>query len=277
MANAKKYLCKTLVTIFALVWLAICLLPFYLMIITSLKSAHDYSTNGFFSFPEEFLFSNYVDVIQDGIFSYFLNSIIVAVVSLVVLVFISLCASYPFARFRFKWNKPLFALVIACMTIPIHVALIPIYLMSMNLGTYDTLLALIGPYIAFNLPITIFILTSFMKEIPGELEEAARIDGCGRVRTFFSIIVPLSLSGIVTVAIYDVIAMWNEFSFALVLTQSPSSRTLPLALWNYKGQYSSNVPMLFCVLFLSVVPMIIAFAVGQDKLIKGMMAGALKG
>lgn len=277
MQTVKRGLCRFLIGLFALFWLAVCLLPFYLMIITSLKSSHDYGTNGFFTFPEEFRFSNYLDVIQDGIFSYFGNSLIVVSISLVILVFISLCAAYPFSRFRFRWNKPLFAFVIACMTIPIHVALIPIYLMSMNVGIYDTLAALIGPYIAFNLPVTIFILTSFMREIPVELEEAARMDGCGRFRTFFSIMIPLSLSGIVTVAIYDVIGMWNEFSFALVLTQSPSSRTLPLALWNYKGQYSSNIPMLFCVLFLSVIPMIIAFAIGQDKLIKGMMAGALKG
>ena len=116
-----------------------------------------------------------------------------------------------------------------------------------------------------------------MREIPIELEEAARIDGCGHFRLFASIIVPLSKSGIVTVAIYDVISMWNEFSFALVLTQSPSTRTLPLALWNYKSQYGSDIPMLFAVLFLSVIPMIAAFAFGQDKLIKGMMAGAVKG
>lgn len=142
---------------------------------------------------------------------------------------------------------------------------------------YDTIAALVGPYVAFNLPITIFILTSFMKEIPVELEESAWIDGCGHFRFFLSIITPLSKAGIITVAIYDIISMWNEFGFALVLTQSPNTRTLPLALWNYKSQYGSNVPMLFAVLVLSVLPMAIAFAFGQDKLIKGMMAGAVKG
>jgi len=89
--------------------------------------------------------------------------------------------------------------------------------------------------------------------------------------------VPLTLPGIVTVAIYDAVTMWNEFSFALVLTQSPKTYTLPLSLWIFKGQYSTNIPMLFCVLVISVLPMIIAFAFGQEKLVKGMMAGAIKG
>ena len=253
MKTLKKILVRLFIGIYAAAFLVISLLPFYLM------------------------FSNYLKVIEDGIFSYFKNSLVVAVISLVLLLFIGLCAAYAFSRIRLKWTNVLFMLVIACMTISIHVALIPVYLLTRDVGLYDTTAALVGPYIAFNLPITIFILTNFMREIPIELEEAARIDGCGHFRLFASIIVPLSKSGIVTVAIYDVISMWNEFSFALVLTQSPSTRTLPLALWNYKSQYGSDIPMLFAVLFLSVIPMIAAFAFGQDKLIKGMMAGAVKG
>ena len=277
MKTLKKILVRLFIGIYAAAFLVIYLLPFYLMLINSVKSSQDYGRNGFFTLPEKLMFSNYLKVIEDGIFSYFKNSLVVAVISLVLLLFIGLCAAYAFSRIRLKWTNVLFMLVIACMTISIHVALIPVYLLTRDVGLYDTTAALVGPYIAFNLPITIFILTNFMREIPIELEEAARIDGCGHFRLFASIIVPLSKSGIVTVAIYDVISMWNEFSFALVLTQSPSTRTLPLALWNYKSQYGSDIPMLFAVLFLSVIPMIAAFAFGQDKLIKGMMAGAVKG
>ena len=277
MKTLKKILVRLFIGIYAAAFLVISLLPFYLMLINSVKSSQDYGRNGFFTLPEKLMFSNYLKVIEDGIFSYFKNSLVVAVISLVLLLFIGLCAAYAFSRIRLKWTNVLFMLVIACMTISIHVALIPVYLLTRDVGLYDTTAALVGPYIAFNLPITIFILTNFMREIPIELEEAARIDGCGHFRLFASIIVPLSKSGIVTVAIYDVISMWNEFSFALVLTQSPSTRTLPLALWNYKSQYGSDIPMLFAVLFLSVIPMIAAFAFGQDKLIKGKMAGAVKG
>ena len=277
MKTLKKILVRLFIGIYAAAFLVISLLPFYLMLINSVKSSQDYGRNGFFTLPEKLMFSNYLKVIEDGIFSYFKNSLVVAVISLVLLLFIGLCAAYAFSRIRLKWTNVLFMLVIACMTISIHVALIPVYLLTRDVGLYDTTAALVGPYIAFNLPITIFILTNFMREIPIELEEAARIDGCGHFRLFASIIVPLSKSGIVTVAIYDVISMWNEFSFALVLTQSPSTRTLPLALWNYKSQYGSDIPMLFAVLFLSVIPMIAAFAFGQDKLIKRIMAGAANG
>lgn len=277
MKKFKKIIVKLCVALYAALFLIISILPFYLMLINSVKSSRDYGRNGFFSMPQEIKLSNYVKVFEDGIFIYFKNSLIVTIVSLVLLLFIALCASYAFSRMKLKWTNTLFMFVVACMSISIHVALIPIYLLTRDVGLYDTLAGLVGPYVAFNLPITIFILTNFMKEIPVELEEAAKIDGCGHIRLFSTIIVPLSKAGIVTVAIYDAIAMWNEFSFALVLTQSPESRTLPLALWNYKGQYSSNVPMLFAVLFISVIPMILAFTFGQDKLIKGMMAGAVKG
>lgn len=277
MKEFKKIIFKLCVTLYAAIFLIISILPFYLMLINSVKSSRDYGRNGFFSMPQEIKVSNYIKVIEDGIFSFFKNSLIVTAVSLIILLFVALCASYAFSRLKLKWTNTLFMLVIACMSISIHVALIPIYLLTRDIGLYDSLAGLVGPYVAFNLPITIFILTNFMKEIPVELEEAAKIDGCGHIRLFTAIIVPLSKAGIVTVAIYDAIAMWNEFSFALVLTQSPEARTLPLALWNYRGQYSSNVPMLFAVLFISVIPMILAFAFGQDKLIKGMMAGAVKG
>ncbi len=277
MKKFKKIIVKLCVALYAAIFLIVSILPFYLMLINSVKSSRDYGRNGFFSMPQELKLSNYVKVFEDGIFSYFKNSLIVTVVSLAILLFVALCASYAFSRMKLKWTNTLFMLVVACMSISLHVALIPIYLLTRDVGLYDTLAGLVGPYVAFNLPITIFILTNFMREIPVELEEAAKIDGCGHIRLFSTIIVPLSKAGIVTVSIYDAIAMWNEFSFALVLTQSPESRTLPLALWNYRGQYSSNVPMLFAVLFISVIPMILAFAFGQDKLIKGMMAGAVKG
>ncbi|MDR1288192.1 MAG: carbohydrate ABC transporter permease [Treponema sp.] len=263
--------------LFAFVWTLVSLLPFYLMIMSSFKSQPDYGRNGFFSFPREFMFSNYVRVVKDGIFTYFRNSLVVTVVALVALLFLSLCAAYPLSRFRFRLKAPLNSFFVASMAIPMHVTLIPIYLLTRALGMYDKLQGLIVPYVAFNIPITVYILVNFMKTIPLELEDAAEIDGCGKIGVFANVIVPLTGSGLVTVAIYDAISMWNEFSFALVLMQSRTMRTLPLAVWNYKGQYSSSVPLVLCVLFMSVLPMIIAYAVGQDKLVKGMIAGAIKG
>ncbi len=116
-----------------------------------------------------------------------------------------------------------------------------------------------------------------MRTIPGEIEEAAEIDGCGKVRNFFEIIMPLSKSGIATLCIYNGINFWNEFAFVRTLTQSAKNQTLPMAMSNFKGEHSLNIPIILTVLVLAVLPMIILFCILQDKLVKGMTAGAVKG
>ena len=149
--------------------------------------------------------------------------------------------------------------------------------MAISTHMYDTIWILIPTAVAFAMPISVFIMTGFMQGIPKELEESADIDGCGRYLRFFRIILPLSTPGLSTLAIYNGVNIWNEFIFAFTLTQSEKNRTLPLALWNYQGQYSSNTAMIMACLTLSVLPMIIMFCILQDKLVKGMMAGAVKG
>ncbi len=275
--EVKRYVVTVVILGLALVWLLVSGVPFLYMVLSSFKQQFEMLTSGIFSFPKYFYFKNYQDVLAGNFLQYFINSILVVGISLTILLFISACAAYPLARFNLKLNKLIFALIVAGMSIPVHVTLIPIFLITNEIELYDTIWSLIGPYIAFNLPISIFILTSFMVGIPKELEEAAEIDGYGKFQIFFFIIFPLSKSGITTLAIYNAVIMWNEFSFALTLTQSPGKRTLPLAVWEYQGQYTNNIPMIMTVLTLSALPMIVAFIIGQDKLIKGMMFGAIKG
>lgn len=276
-SGAKKILVWTIVFILAIFWLFATGAPFIFMILSAFKQQLEILTSGVFSLPQGFYTENFVKIITGNYWVYFSNSVIVVVVSLVILLFISACGAYPLARFRFKLNKPIFGLIVAAMAIPMHVTLIPVFLMTKNLGLYDTIWSLIGPYVAFEVPISVFILTTFMGGIPKELEEAAEIDGSNKYRTFFTIILPLSKPGLATLAIYSAVNLWNEFSFAMILTQSQQNRTLPLAIWEYQGQYSMNTPMIMAILTLSVLPMILAFLVGQDKLIKGIMLGAVKG
>ncbi len=268
---------KIFVALLALIWLAVAGAPFYFMVASAFKEQFEIFTSGVFAMPKGLYLQNFNKVIEGDFYKYLFNSIFVVGVSLVLILFTSLFASYPFSRFKFKLNKPLFGIIVAAMAVPIHVTLIPVFQLTQKMNLYDTVFALIGPYTAFNLPISVFILTGFMAQIPKELEESAEIDGCGKYRTFFSIIAPLSKPGLATLAIYNSVNMWNEFSFALVLTQSQKSRTLPLSIWEYQGQYNANIPMIMAVLTLCALPMILAFAIGQDKLIKGMMAGAVKG
>lgn len=267
---------KFIIGLILLIYAVISLIPFVFIILTGFKEQFEIFTNGVFALPNKFNLSNYINVLRGGIFGYFINSVIVTLISLSLILFCSSLASYVFSKLDFKFNNLFFGLIIVSMTIPVHVTLIPIYLLTQRMGLYDTIYALIGPYVAFNLPISIFILTNFMREIPSELENSAEIDGCGKIKTFFYIIFPLSKPGLVTIGIYTVTTMWNEFIFALVLTQSKINRTLPLSIWEFQGQYAANVPMIMSVLALAAAPMIILFIFSQDKLIKGMMAGAVK-
>jgi len=273
----KSIICWVVAFVLAIFYLIVSFMPFIFMVLNSFKEKFEMLTKGVFNLPDSLNFVNYKEVLTGGFGKYFMNSVIVLVISLIALLFISACASYPLARFKFKMAGPIYAAIVACMSIPVHITLIPVFKMSKATGLYDSIWALIGPYIAFAVPISVFILTSFMKEIPREIEESAEIDGCGKVQMFFSIILPLAKPGLATLAIYNGVNMWNEFSFAYTLTQSSENRTLPLAIWEFQGQYSMNTPMIMAVLTLTLLPMIIMFIIFQDKLVKGMTAGAVKG
>lgn len=275
--KVKSIVSWILAVLLALAALMAAILPFVFMVLNSFKNKFEILTNGVFSLPQKLDTANYLEVLSGGFFRYFLNSIFVLAVVLVLILFIAACAAYPLARFRFRANALIYSLIVACMAIPIHITLIPVFQMTKTLGLYDTIGALIGPDVAFALPISVFILTSFMKSIPKEIEESAEIDGCNKYGMFFKMMLPLAKPGLSTLAIYNGVNVWNEFSFAYTLTQSPSSRTLPLAVWDFQGQYAMNTPMIMAVLTLTVLPMIVLFIFAQDKLVKGMTAGAVKG
>lgn len=268
---------KFILGIFVIFWSLVAALPFVFMVLNSFKDKFEILTEGVFAIPKKFEITNYVNVIKGNFIHFFINSVIVVVVALSILLFISACASYPLSRFKFNLAKPLYGVIVACMSIPIHITLIPVFKMSQSLHVYDSIVALIGPYVATAIPISVFILTSFMREIPKEIEESAEIDGCNKFQMFFKIIFPLAKPGLATLAIYNGVNMWNEFSFAYTLTQSAKNKTLPLAVWEFQGQYSMNTPMIMTVLTLTVIPMILLFAFMQERLVKGMTAGAVKG
>ena len=268
---------KFILGIFVIFWSLVAALPFVFMVLNSFKDKFEILTEGVFAIPKKFEITNYVNVIKGNFIHFFINSVIVVVVALSILLFISACASYPLSRFKFNLAKPLYGVIVACMSIPIHITLIPVFKMSQSLHVYDSIVALIGPYVATAIPISVFILTSFMRETPKEIEESAEIDGCNKFQMFFKIIFPLAKPGLATLAIYNGVNMWNEFSFAYTLTQSAKNKTLPLAVWEFQGQYCMNTPMIMTVWTLTVIPMILLFAFMQERLVKGMTAGAVKG
>jgi len=270
-------LSRAVVWLLALGWLAVTLLPLAFVLFTSLKSQAETFDSPVWALPRAVDLSHYAGTIAGGFLTYLRNSLFVVGVSVTLIIVVSAMAAYALARLKFRLNSTLFALIVAGMIVPIHITLVPVYLMTRAIGLYDTPFALIGPYVATSLPVSIFILAEFMRQIPRELEEAAELDGCGPFAIFAKVFLPLSGPGVATVAIYNGINLWNEFIFAYVLTSSPGNRTLPLALWDFQGQYSSNIPAMLAVVVLTSLPLIVAYAFGQERIVKGMMAGSLKG
>lgn len=250
--------------------------PFIFMVSTSLKGNMEFLQESIWSLPDTYKFINYLDVLNSGFYQYFYNSIFVTLISLVVLVFISTLASYIITRIDFRMNKFVLATFVAGMMIPIHSTLIPVYKISRFLNLNNKLIGLAGPYIAFMLPVSIFILSGFMESIPKEIEESAFMDGASYFQIYTKIILPLSKPAISTILIYNFVQIWNRFVYGLILISSPEKWILTLGLWRFQGEHGFNVPYVMTALTLASIPLIILFILLQEKVVQGMTAGALK-
>ncbi|MDF2964005.1 MAG: transporter permease [Paenibacillus sp.] len=249
--------------------------PFLYMVLTSFKTQEMFFKDPF-SLITPIQFSNYTLAFEKGLTRYFANSLYITAFSVLLIVLFAALASYPLSRIRFRMNKALFMLFVSGMMLPIHSTLIPIFKLTQDAGMYDSLMALLGPYIAFSLPISIFILTQFMSELPREIEEAAEIDGCTHGRIFWNIVLPMITPALSTIVIYNFIHIWTEFIFALVLITSPENMTLPLGMQKYYGELTVNVPALMAALTMASLPILLVYFFAQEKIVKGLTGGAVK-
>ena len=250
--------------------------PFIFMVMTAFKRPDEFLIN-LWGLPQGVYIDNFVDVFTGGIGRFFFNSIVVSFISVALILIVGSLASYAFAKMKFRFNNPLLLLFLMGAMIPVHVTLIPVFILTLNLGLYDTIWALVGPYVGFNLPVSIFILTEFFRQIPDEIEEAARMDGASRLSIFLRITLPMSVPALVTVGIFSLIHIWNEFAFALVLISEPSQQTLPLGLTRFYQEFSINVPGVMAALTLACLPVMVLYLFAQERVISGLMAGAVKG
>ena len=257
----------------AWIWLAIIIVPIYFIVVTSFKNQGDYFTNNPLAPPLPPNVTPYVQVVEKGIGRYFLNSVIVSVGAVVPVVLISFLASYAIVRGDsrlLRFSRGLFLLGLA---IPLQATIIPIYLIIIRLRMYDSLAALILPSIAFGIPLTVLILSSFLRDVPRELFESMRLDGCTDWQMAWRLAFPLTRPAIVTVAIYNGLNVWNGFLLPLILTQSPDKRVMPLALWAFQGEYQTNIPAVLAAVVLSTVPILVLYVVGRRQLLSGLTAG----
>ncbi|MUL44309.1 carbohydrate ABC transporter permease [Streptomonospora sp. PA3] len=256
-----------------IVWFAAAFYPVYYMLISSLREQGDYLEGSPWLPPLEPVLSNYAAVLRSGLALYFANSLFVVALSVALIVFVSFLAAYAIARIRSRTMRAVFNTFLMGLAIPLQAAIIPVYLLIVELGLYDTLYALIPPQVAFGIPLTVLILVNFIRDIPNELFDAMKLDGGGHRRTLRTLVLPLSRPALVTVVIYNALQAWNNFLFPLVLTQSANVRTIPLALQQFQGQYGVNVPGLMAAVLLSTLPIIVLYIVARRQLLGGLAAG----
>jgi raffinose/stachyose/melibiose transport system permease protein len=255
----------------------IVLLPLLWLFSSSLKTQEDLAHN-VWGIPQSVELSNYSVAWTKGRMAmYMTNSLTVAVVTIILTLLTSTTLSYALARFKFKLNRIFYYVIIAGMMIPIHSAVIPLYIMAMNWKLQNNLVALGCIYAAFRIPVSVFILESFMLTIPKELEECAIIDGCGYGGIFWKIILPLSRDGVVTILILAAIACWNELLLAMLMLSKPAIKTLPIGLMGFITEYNSEYTQLCAGLLIAVLPNLLFYALMQERIVKGMTIGAIKG
>lgn len=261
-----------------LVFFAIVVLfPLLWLLVSSLKTAEDLGQN-VWGLPKKLMWSNYPAAwIGSHMGTYLRNSLVVAVVTIVLTAITSSTMSYALSRFRFRINRLIYYLVIAGMMIPIHSAVIPLYLMAMKLKFQNNLIALGTIYAAFRIPVSVFILEAFMLTLPRELEECAIIDGCGYTKIFWKVIMPLSRDGMVTVMVLAAQACWNELLVSMLMLSRPALKTMPIGVLGFITEYVSHYELLCAGILLALIPNLLFYALMQERLIKGMTVGAIKG
>ena len=259
-------------------WLLIVIVPIYWIVITSLKTQSNYFLTNPFAPPTEPTLDSYKLVIENDFIRYFVNSVIVTLGAVVPAVLVSFMAAYAIVRAAgamptLRWMNSLFLMGLA---IPLQAAIIPVYLIVIRLHMYDSLAAIIMPSIAFAIPLSVLVLSNFIRDVPKELFDSMRVDGASEWGTLRHLAFPLTRPALVTVSIYNGLAIWNGFLLPLILTQSPSKRTLPLALWTFQGEFSINVPAVLASVVLTTLPILALYAIGRRQLLSGLTAGFSK-
>lgn len=258
-------------------WLIVVMLPIYWIVITSFKTSENYFITNALVPPSHPSFDSYKLVFQSGIVRYFFNSVIVTLGAVVPAVAISFMAAYAIVRgVGNRLLRTMNSLFLMGLAIPLQAVIIPVYLIIIRLHLYDTLLAIILPSIAFAIPLSVLVLSNFIRDVPKELFESMRMDGATEWGTLWRLALPLTRPALVTVTIYNGIGIWNGFLLPLVLTQSPDRRTIPLALVGFQGQFNVNVPAVLAAVTLTTIPIILLYAIGRRQLLSGLTAGFSK-
>ncbi|MEF2967058.1 carbohydrate ABC transporter permease [Paenibacillus sp. M1] len=254
------------------------LYPLFWLLFYSLKTNEEILGGSFFSLPKSPQWHNYKEAYEAGNYlKYLSNSILVTGVTMICVILLSSMAAYAISRFRWRYGGAVMTVFLMGMMIPMQATLLPLMIIFKNIEILNTHLSLILPYIAFSTPISVFILSGFMKGIPHEIEESAYIDGASVFRIFRSVILPVSVPPMMTVCILTFINIWNEYILAATFISSEKLKTLPFGVYTFVSQYSVNYGNIGAFLIMGALPVILIYFFLSGQITKGMVAGAVKG
>ncbi len=261
-----------------LIAVVISLMPFVWFLLTSFKSRIELTSIPPMVFPSKVRLEFYISAIRSyNLLHYVKNSIIVAGATTILCIIIGSMAAYALTRIRLRFRGAILLFILAISMFPQISIIGPVWRMLRGIGWLNTYQGLIIPYVTITLPLTVWILASFFKEIPVDIEEAARIDGCSIFQTLYRIIIPLSAPGIFTAAILTFIHAWNEFFFALLIMTIPEVQTLPVGIALFQGQYTMPWGEIAAASVIATLPLIFMVLFFQKRIVRGLTAGAVKG
>ncbi|MBN2982891.1 MULTISPECIES: carbohydrate ABC transporter permease [Cohnella] len=263
--------------VFLAIWSVVVLVPLWMLLSIAFKTPSEFLENPF-GLPASIRLDNFVSSWTQASLGLALgNSLLVTAISLAALVLFGSAAAYALARGSSRIHRALYAYFLLGLMVPFQIAMIPLYKVFRTFELINKIPGGALAYVAVTIPFVVFLFFEFVRALPADLEEAASIDGCGRVRAFALIVFPLLKPVTATVVITNCISIWNDFMVPLLFLQKSSVRTIPIAIYSFTGEYNNQWPLIFAGVVISSLPMVIAFLLLQKQFIKGMVSGAVKG
>jgi N-acetylglucosamine transport system permease protein len=259
-------------------WTVVIVVPFLWVLMSSFKTTTEILHSPF-ALPTHWNVENYANAwTSSGVGSYFANTLLVVGVSLVLVMLLGAMCAYVLARFRFFGNRAIYTLMLAGLTFPVFLAIVPLFFVLRSIGLLSTLPGLILTYVAFALPFTVFFLHSFFKNLPDEIYEAAQIDGASEWRTFFQVMLPMARPGMATVAIFNFLGLWNQFLLPVALNPDQQNYVLTQGMASFASQagYSVDFGALMAAVVITVTPVLIVYIIFQRQLQGSVTQGTSK-
>lgn len=254
-----------------------CIFPAVWLFYSSLKEKTEFY-NSPLALPKNPSFQHYADIIMKSeIMTWMGNTVRNSFLSLFFILLFGFIIGYFLSRYKFRGRTGLYGYFLLGMLIPVHALMVPMYVLFTKAGLTDNWFTLVLPYTALGIPISVFLVESYVKSIPIEVEEAAAIDGSSRHRTIFSIILPMCMPILVTIGIIQFFYVWNEFTFSLILIDSEKWMTVPVGITLFKGQFTTDFPKMMSAMLIAILPAMVLYFLFSKQIIKGMVAGAVKG